>query len=29
MKIKGNKGWIQLRPLLCYGPFESDENVIT
>ena len=29
MKIRGNKGWVQLRPLLCYGPFESDENVIT
>ena len=29
MKIKGNKGWVQLRPLLCYGPFEQDKSTIT
>ena len=29
MKIKGNKGWVQLRPLLCYGPFEEDKSTIT
>lgn len=25
MKIKGHKGHIQLRPMLCYGPFNRTE----
>jgi len=25
MKIKGNKGWVQLRPMVCYGPFNDHE----
>jgi hypothetical protein len=25
MKIKGNKGHVQLRPMLCYGPFGQNE----
>src|ERR1035441_1540593 len=25
MKIKGNKGHVQLRPMLCYGPFGEAE----
>lgn len=25
MKIKGNKGHVQLRPMLCYGPFGTTE----
>ena len=29
MKIKGNKGWVQLRPMLCFGPLARDSNVIT
>ena len=29
MKIKGNKGWVQLRPMLCFGPFAHDSKVIT
>ena len=29
LKFKGNKGWKQLRPFMCYGPFPNDQNVIT
>lgn len=29
MKFKGNKGWVQLRPFVCYGPCPDDERVIT
>jgi hypothetical protein len=29
MKIKGSKGWVQLRPMLCFGPFSDDKNTIT
>ena len=29
MKIKGNKGFVQLRPMLCHGPFNDDKNTIT
>ncbi len=25
MKVKGHKGHVQLRPLLCYGPFNETE----
>jgi hypothetical protein len=25
MKIKGHKGHMQLRPMVCYGPFENGE----
>lgn len=25
MKVKGNKGWVQLRPLCHYGPFGPNE----
>lgn len=25
MKIKGNKGHVQLRPIVCYGPFVNSE----
>jgi hypothetical protein len=25
MKIKGHKGHVQLRPMVCYGPFTSNE----
>jgi hypothetical protein len=27
MKIKGNKGHVQLRPMLCYGPFEPEAEI--
>ena len=29
MKFRGNKGWVQLRPFMCYGPFPDEERVIT
>lgn len=29
MKFKGNKGWVQLRPFMCYGPLDGDERTIT
>ena len=29
LKIKGNKGWVQLRPLLCEGPFPDDVDTFT
>ena len=29
MKFRGSKGWVQLRPFMCYGPFEADERTIT
>jgi len=25
MKVKGHKGHVQLRPMLCYGPFQNSE----
>jgi hypothetical protein len=28
MKIKGNKGWKQLRPMCCRGPFYQNEYTI-
>ena len=28
MKIKGNKGHVQLRPMVCYGPFAHNEVTI-
>jgi|ERR1022692_1632065 hypothetical protein len=28
MKIKGNKGWKQLRPMCCRGPFSAREYTI-
>jgi hypothetical protein len=27
MRIKGNRGWVQLRPMVCYGPFSPDREV--
>lgn len=27
MKIRGNKGHVQLRPMLCYGPIHLDSEV--
>lgn len=27
MKIKGHKGHVQLRPMVCYGPFDVDLDV--
>ena len=27
MKIKGHKGHVQLRPMVCYGPFNNQEEV--
>jgi hypothetical protein len=27
MKIKGHKGHVQLRPMLCYGPFSASSEI--
>ena len=27
MRIKGNRGWVQLRRMVCYGPFSPDREV--